>query len=352
MPAFLSAFPTLAIDLSSPRAGLGDVRLDRPECIQATVARAAALGVDLCILDDGLDTRPQGARPLGHEPVTLAAFLAVGVPRIGFAITAAPAAFEPYNLARLLASADHVSGGRAAWQLSLDDGARQAGLQPATSADGRDARRASEAAALLRALWESWEADAFLRDKASGAFIDTDKVHYVDHAGPHYAVRGPLNVARPPQGHLPVIGRVDALLAGVAPAAFDVLRGSAAGPDAWARLRGAVSARAPGWRGRLWSDVTVVAGAASASLPAGAAGTGLVLAGDAQALRRQLADWVSTARPDGLVLRFAGGLAGAAAGLDALSPLWAGVRPASWAARSLRERLALPAFVPARPLAA
>ncbi|MFE5670100.1 NtaA/DmoA family FMN-dependent monooxygenase [Agromyces sp. NPDC056523] len=140
------------------------------------------------------------------EPFTTAAYLATLTSRIGLVVTANPTYYEPFTLARLTASLDHISRGRASWNI-------------VTGADGRAAQnysreqhgdaterydRADEFVGLVRGLWDSWEDDAFIRDKETGVFVDATKIHRVDHEGAAFHVRGPLNVARPPQGH-PVV---------------------------------------------------------------------------------------------------------------------------------------------------
>jgi alkanesulfonate monooxygenase SsuD/methylene tetrahydromethanopterin reductase-like flavin-dependent oxidoreductase (luciferase family) len=96
---------------------------------------------------------------------------------------------EPITLARGLAALDHLSGGRAAWRI----------------ADVSDIARGREFVAVTRLLWQSWQADAIVFDKASAIFSDPDKVARIDHDGAAFQVRGPLNTPRPPQGCLPLL---------------------------------------------------------------------------------------------------------------------------------------------------
>ena len=114
--------------------------------------------------------------------------------------------YEPYNLARQMASLDHLSGGRAGWNVVTS-------AHPAGGYNfGRDGledhalryERAREFVEICFGLWDSWDDDAFVLDRESGVYFDPDKMHYLHHKGKFFTVRGPLNIARPPQGR-PVI---------------------------------------------------------------------------------------------------------------------------------------------------
>ncbi|MET9229566.1 LLM class flavin-dependent oxidoreductase [Lentzea sp. NPDC003310] len=143
-------------------------------------------------------------RPSGKiEPTILLTAIAAVTTRIGLIATASTTYNEPFNLARRFASLDHVSGGRAGWNIVTtagDDAARNFGLdaQPAhlTRYD-----RAAEFVEVSKKLWDSWDDDAIVADKESGVHARDDRVHTIDHVGPHFKVRGPLNVPRSPQGH-------------------------------------------------------------------------------------------------------------------------------------------------------
>ena len=125
---------------------------------------------------------------------------------IGLVATATTSYNEPYHVARKFASLDHISGGRAGWNLVTS------GQQEEAQNFGRDAHyehgeryeRAREFAEIVTALWDSWDDDAFIRDKASGQFFNPQGLHTLDHKGKFFSVRGPLNVPRSPQGR-PVI---------------------------------------------------------------------------------------------------------------------------------------------------
>ena len=109
---------------------------------------------------------------------------------------------EPYHVARRFASLDHISGGRAGWNLvttSNPDAALNFSLYDHME-HGERYRRAREFAQVVVGLWNSWDADAFVRDRATGAFFEPDKMHVLDHHGKYFDVRGPLNVPRSPQG--------------------------------------------------------------------------------------------------------------------------------------------------------
>jgi FMN-dependent oxidoreductase (nitrilotriacetate monooxygenase family) len=149
------------------------------------------------------------------EPTTLLAALSTVTTHIGLVATASTTYNEPYHLARTFASLDHLSGGRVGWNLvtSLNDGeARNFGLD-SHLAHGTRYERAEEFVDVVTGLWDSFDDDAFAHDKASGVYFDPDKLHRLDHRGPHLRVAGPLNIARPPQGR-PVIVQAGASDAG------------------------------------------------------------------------------------------------------------------------------------------
>ena len=137
------------------------------------------------------------------EPVTLLTALAGATRHIGLIATASSTYNSPYNLARRFASLDHISGGRAGWNLVTTagaDAARNFGLADQPDHADRYAR-AQEFLDVVRELWDSWEDGASLGDKARGVYADPERIRPIDHEGPYFSVRGPLNVPRPPQGH-------------------------------------------------------------------------------------------------------------------------------------------------------
>jgi FMN-dependent oxidoreductase (nitrilotriacetate monooxygenase family) len=143
-------------------------------------------------------------RPSGRlEPIMLLTALARATQRIGLIATASTSYNDPYNLARRFASLDHISGGRAGWNIVTtagDDAARNFGLD-AQPAHAERYQRAAEFIEVSRKLWDSWEDDAIVADKASGVHADASRVHAIEHAGRFFRVRGPLDVPRSPQGH-------------------------------------------------------------------------------------------------------------------------------------------------------
>jgi len=145
-----------------------------------------------------------GRRPSGSlEPTVLLTAIAAATERIGLIATASTTYNDPFNLARRFASVDHVSGGRAGWNVVTTAGPEAAknfnlADQPA-HAERYD--RAAEFLEVARKLWDSWEDDAALADKEAGVWGDDAKVHPIDHIGRHFQVRGPLNLPRSPQAH-------------------------------------------------------------------------------------------------------------------------------------------------------
>jgi len=176
---------------------------------------AEAAKFDAVFFADGVDVRlrnVEAASRKAHsgvslfEPLTLLSALAVVTEKIGLVATASTSFTEPYNLARQFASIDHLSHGRAGWNLvtsSDPDAAFNFGhVAPIPHADRY--QRAEEFADVVLGLWDSWEDDAFVRDRESGRYFDPEKLHVLKHAGKHFRVRGPLNTPRSPQGH-PVV---------------------------------------------------------------------------------------------------------------------------------------------------
>lgn len=146
------------------------------------------------------------ARPAGFEPVTVLSAVAMATKSIGLVATCTTSYDEPYSVARRFASLDHVSAGRAGWNVVTSQYAGDALNFGRAENFGRDERyeRAEEFVEVVKGLWDSWDEDAFPEDKASGRYLDPSKVHVLNHVGRHFSVKGPLNVARPPQGH-PVV---------------------------------------------------------------------------------------------------------------------------------------------------
>ncbi|WP_315799050.1 LLM class flavin-dependent oxidoreductase [Bradyrhizobium sp. SZCCHNRI3043] len=140
------------------------------------------------------------------EPLTLLSALSSVTSRIGLVATVSTSYNEPFNVARQFASLDRLSGGRAGWNLVTSTDASAAlnfnhdGLIPHADRYAR----AEEFADVVDGLWDSWDDDAFLRDRADGVYFDAAKLHVLDHRGRHFKVRGPLNIPPSPQGR-PVV---------------------------------------------------------------------------------------------------------------------------------------------------
>lgn len=162
---------------------------------------------DIAFLADSLAINEQSHPNILNrfEPITLIAALAGSSSKIGLVATASTSYIEPFNLARLFLSVDQISKGRAGWNIVTTrdlsgNTARNFGAESHFELNQRY-QRATEFVDVVRGLWDSWEDDAFLYDKAAGTFFDPAKLHRVNHNGEHFAVEGPLNIARSPQGH-------------------------------------------------------------------------------------------------------------------------------------------------------
>ncbi|HEV2677416.1 MAG TPA: LLM class flavin-dependent oxidoreductase [Aliidongia sp.] len=169
----------------------------------------------LAVLNMPVEALRRSATATSFEPLTLLSALAMVTERIGLVATASTTFDEPYHIARRFASLDHISGGRAGWNVvttSNPDAALNFGLTDHVEHDERY-RRAREFHSVVTGLWDSWADDAWLKDQASGIFFDPARMHVLDHKGEHLSVRGPLNIARPIQGW-PVIVQAGASDAG------------------------------------------------------------------------------------------------------------------------------------------
>jgi FMN-dependent oxidoreductase (nitrilotriacetate monooxygenase family) len=156
------------------------------------------------------------AEPSKHlEPLLLLAGIAARTKHIGLVSTATTTYYEPYHLARFFASLDHMSAGRAGWNLVTSQNANEAGNFGRAEHPARQDRyeRAREFALTVQCLWDSWDDDAFVYDKAKGRYFDPAKLHLLNHVGKHFSVKGPLNVPRSPQGW-PVITQAGSSEAG------------------------------------------------------------------------------------------------------------------------------------------
>jgi FMN-dependent oxidoreductase (nitrilotriacetate monooxygenase family) len=137
------------------------------------------------------------------EPLTLLSALAASTVHIGLIATASTTYNEPYHLARKFASLDHLSGGRAGWNIVTSAGIDEARNFNLAKRPSHDARydRAEEFVDVVKKLWDSWDDDAALVDRETGVYADPGRIRPIAHDGEHFQVRGPLNIERPPQGH-------------------------------------------------------------------------------------------------------------------------------------------------------
>jgi FMN-dependent oxidoreductase (nitrilotriacetate monooxygenase family) len=169
----------------------------------------------LAVLNMPMDALKRSATVTSFDPATLLPALAVVTERLGLIATASTTFEAPYHIARRFASLDHLSGGRAGWNVvttSNPDAALNFGLDEHVE-HGERYHRAREFYDVVTGLWDSWADDAFIRDVERGIYFDPAKLHVLNHKGEHLSVRGPLNVARPIQGW-PVIVQAGASEAG------------------------------------------------------------------------------------------------------------------------------------------
>ncbi|MDP2372844.1 MAG: LLM class flavin-dependent oxidoreductase [Reyranella sp.] len=148
------------------------------------------------------ESRGRMGKVVKFEPMTILSALAAVTKHLGFVATSTTTFNEPYTLARQFASLDQISGGRSGWNLvtsNNEDDALNYSLEQHPAHSDRY-ERAIEFAEVVNGLWDSWDEDAFIRDKESGVFFDPSKLHPLHHKGKHFQVRGPLNVACSPQG--------------------------------------------------------------------------------------------------------------------------------------------------------
>jgi FMN-dependent oxidoreductase (nitrilotriacetate monooxygenase family) len=172
------------------------------------IARIAERGkLDLFFISDGLamDTGDHPSFVSRFEPTTLIGALSAVTTHIGLGATVSTSFGEPFHVARAFASLDHLSGGRAAWNVVTSSNSAAA-LNFGKEHPEHDLRYeiAGEFVDVVRGLWDSWEDGAVVADRATGAFLDPGKVHPLNHRGRFFQVKGPLNIQRCPQGH-PII---------------------------------------------------------------------------------------------------------------------------------------------------
>lgn len=188
------------------------------------------MGDQLAMLNFPLHALKRNHTATSFEPFTLLAALSGFTEHIGLVATASTTYEAPYHIARRFASLDHISSGRAGWNIVTTSNpavAANFGLSEQVDHDDRYGV-AREFYDVVTGLWDSFADDAFLHDVESGVFFDPDKLHVLNHKGPNLSVRGPLNLARPVQGW-PVIFQAGASEAGrqLAAETADVIFGSA-----------------------------------------------------------------------------------------------------------------------------
>ncbi|MBD1911998.1 MULTISPECIES: LLM class flavin-dependent oxidoreductase [unclassified Leptolyngbya] len=169
----------------------------------------------LAVLNMPINALKRSHTVTSFEPFTLLSALAGVTEHIGLVATASTTYDQPYHVARRFASLDHISGGRAGWNIVTTynpDAALNFGLEEEME-HGERYKRAREFYDVVIGLWDSFADDAFIRDVEAGIYFDPAKMHILDHKGKYFSVRGPLNIARPIQGY-PVIVQAGASEAG------------------------------------------------------------------------------------------------------------------------------------------
>jgi len=169
----------------------------------------------LAVLNMPMEALKRSATATSFEPMTLLPALAAVTERLGLIATGSTTYEEPFHVARRFASLDHISGGRAAWNVvttSNPNASLNFGIDEQMEHDERYSR-AREFYDVVTGLWDSWADDAFIRDVESGVYFDPEKMRTLDHKGKYFSVRGPLNIGRPVQGW-PVIVQAGASEAG------------------------------------------------------------------------------------------------------------------------------------------
>ena len=199
----------------------------------------------LAVLNMPMDALKRSATVTSFEPMTLLPALAMVTEHLGLIATGSTTYDEPYHVARRFASLDHISGGRAGWNVvttSNPDASKNFGREEHLEHAERY-RRAREFFEVVTGLWDSWADDAFIRNVDEGIFFDPDKLHVLNHEGPYLKARGPLNIARPVQGW-PVIVQAGAsepgrqLAAETAEGVFTSQRDLATGQAFYADVKG------------------------------------------------------------------------------------------------------------------
>src|SRR5947207_2725923 len=212
------------------------------------IGRIAERGrFDLLFISDGLVMDP-GDHPsflCRFEPTTLISVLSASTTHIGLGATVSTSFNEPYNVARIFASIDHISRGRAAWNVVTSAQPRAALNFSRDQHMDHELRYevAQEFVDVVKGLWDCWDDDAIVAEKTTGRYIDPARVRPLDHKGRFFQVKGPINMARCPQGH-PVIIQAGGSPSGLELAArtsdvvFSVVQEIGAAKAAYADLKG------------------------------------------------------------------------------------------------------------------
>ncbi|SON56809.1 Nitrilotriacetate monooxygenase component A [Hartmannibacter diazotrophicus] len=230
----------------------------------ADIARTAERGkFDLIFMGDNLNADP-AAHPsytLRLEPLTMLAAVATATKHIGLGATVSTTYSDPFSVARVFASLDHISGGRAAWNaVTTANPAAAANFGTVHPDHARRYEMAGEFIDVVTGLWDCWEDDAVVADVESGVYIDPAKVHSLDHEGAFFKVKGPVNIGRAPQGR-PIILQAGGsepgqqLAARTADVVFSVVQEIGEARKGYASLKD----RLAGF-GRAPEDVTVLPG--------------------------------------------------------------------------------------------
>ncbi|MBS0640777.1 MAG: LLM class flavin-dependent oxidoreductase [Proteobacteria bacterium] len=232
--------------------------------IQDIAAIAERGKFDLLFISDAMvmDPTDHPSFMCRFEPTTLISVLSASTTHIGLGATVSTSFSEPFNVARIFSSIDHISGGRAAWNVVTSSNPKAALNFNRDEHLEHEFRyqRANEFVDVVRGLWDCWDDGAIVADKASGRFIDDRKVRTLDHKGRFFQVKGPVNIARCPQGH-PVIIQAGGsptgleLAARTADVVFSVVQDLPSAKAAYADLKGRL-----GQYGRSPDALTVLPG--------------------------------------------------------------------------------------------
>lgn len=324
-----------------------------PALITTLVQQLEQHGCALVLLHDA----PQNTQPdwqqwttLGFEALTLAAWLACHSQTIGLVPVLNSNTIPPFSLARLVASLDHTSHGRAGWLLSASEqGNAAANYGQSVQTESTRLARHSEMINVVNALFDSWQDDALLRDKASGIFIDSSKLHFLNFNGQYFSVRGPLNVVRSPQGRPPLFLSLTATCRDQPPhpeAVYLASGLSLPALEAWRTAAQRHLATVPGVLKRvipLVADTTALAHQRAQALQQHTALTADdqhdLFIGDWTQWQQQLAQWHQTAVINGVLLSLP---AGYGAGNDHVRRLLANAPSPAVNATTLLSRLGLP----------